>query len=224
MRVRGFLCGGVRMRRLRGNPLFMGGRGDEPVRGTSALTVEGDLPGSLAISLHGVLRSGILWTVSRSCSMGRAIRPSGYRIPAFIRTCSYECGRCSGEVDIQGVDLFSWYSSNAAGFFEFVDANITLLSKEDSAPAGKPDVWRGVRDAHSGHGRDRIFHAEGFDPIAPRGFRGGRTGRQGTGIQAVQKEGCNASPSILQHQSVLYIPSRARCFRDCGNVLDAAAA
>ena len=29
----------------------MGGRGDEPVRGTSALTVEGDLPGSLAISL-----------------------------------------------------------------------------------------------------------------------------------------------------------------------------
>lgn len=54
------------MQRLRGNPLFMGGRGDEPVRGTSALTVEGDLPGSLAISLHGVLRSGILWTVSRS--------------------------------------------------------------------------------------------------------------------------------------------------------------
>lgn len=58
----------------------MGGRGDEPVRGTSALTVEGDLPGSLAISLHGVLRSGILWTVSRSCSVGRPIRPSGYRI------------------------------------------------------------------------------------------------------------------------------------------------
>ncbi len=57
----------------------MGGRGDEPVRGTSALTVEGDLPGSLAISLHGVLRSGILWTVSRSCSVGRPIRPSGYR-------------------------------------------------------------------------------------------------------------------------------------------------
>ncbi len=55
------------MRRLRGNPLFMGGRGDEPVRGTSALTVEGDLPSSLAISLHDALRSSILWTVSRSC-------------------------------------------------------------------------------------------------------------------------------------------------------------
>ena len=45
----------------------MGGRGDEPVRGTSALTVEGDLPSSLAISLHDAPRSSILWTVSRSC-------------------------------------------------------------------------------------------------------------------------------------------------------------
>lgn len=79
----------------------MGGRD-----GISALAVEGDLLGSLAISLHGTLRSGILWTVSRSCPVGLPIRPSGYRIPAFIRTCSYECGRCSNEVDIQGVDLF----------------------------------------------------------------------------------------------------------------------
>ena len=30
-------------------------------------TVEGDLPSSLAISLHEALRSSILWTVSRSC-------------------------------------------------------------------------------------------------------------------------------------------------------------
>ena len=29
--------------------------------------VEGDLPSSLAISLHEALRSSILWTVSRSC-------------------------------------------------------------------------------------------------------------------------------------------------------------
>lgn len=84
----------------------MGGRGDEPVRGTSALTVEGDLPGSLAISLHEALRSGILWIASRSCPVGLPMRPSGYRIPAFIRTCSDECGRCSDEVDIQGVDRF----------------------------------------------------------------------------------------------------------------------
>ncbi|KGI75214.1 hypothetical protein HMPREF9463_00688, partial [Collinsella sp. 4_8_47FAA] len=34
---------------------------------TSALTVEGDLPSSLAISLHEAPRSSILWTVSRSC-------------------------------------------------------------------------------------------------------------------------------------------------------------
>lgn len=34
---------------------------------TSALTVEGDLPSSLAISLHDTPRSSILWTVSRSC-------------------------------------------------------------------------------------------------------------------------------------------------------------
>ena len=34
---------------------------------TSALTAEGDLPSSLAISLHDALRSSILWTVSRSC-------------------------------------------------------------------------------------------------------------------------------------------------------------
>ena len=34
---------------------------------TSALTVEGDLPSSLAISLHEALRSSILWIVSRSC-------------------------------------------------------------------------------------------------------------------------------------------------------------
>jgi len=37
---------------------------------TSALTVEGDLPGSLVISLHEALRPGILWTVSRSCLVG----------------------------------------------------------------------------------------------------------------------------------------------------------
>lgn len=103
MRVRGFLCGGVRMRRLRGNPLFMGGRD-----GISALIVEDDLLGSLAISLHEAPRSGIPWTVSRSCPVGRPIRPSGYRIPAFIRTCSDECGRCSDEVDIQGCRPFSW--------------------------------------------------------------------------------------------------------------------
>ena len=72
-----------------------------------------------------------------------------------------------------------------------------ILLLWSSAPAGKPDVWRGVRDTHSGHGRDRIFHAEGLDPIAPRGFRGVRTGRQGTGIQAVRKEGCNASSSFF---------------------------
>ena len=34
---------------------------------TSALTVEGDLPSSLAISLHDALRSSILWTVPLSC-------------------------------------------------------------------------------------------------------------------------------------------------------------
>ena len=34
---------------------------------TSALTAEGDLHSSLAISLHEALRSSILWTVSRSC-------------------------------------------------------------------------------------------------------------------------------------------------------------
>ena len=34
---------------------------------TSELTVEGDLPSSLAISLHEAPRSSILWTVSRSC-------------------------------------------------------------------------------------------------------------------------------------------------------------
>ena len=70
MRVRGFLCGGVRMRRLRGNPLFVGGRD-----GISALIVEGDLPGSLAISPHGTPRPGILWTVSRLCPVARPIRP-----------------------------------------------------------------------------------------------------------------------------------------------------
>lgn len=31
------------------------------------LTLTGDLPSSLAISLHDALRSSILWTVSRSC-------------------------------------------------------------------------------------------------------------------------------------------------------------
>ena len=40
----------------------MGGRD-----GISALIVEDDLLGSLAISLHEALRSSILWTVSRSC-------------------------------------------------------------------------------------------------------------------------------------------------------------
>ena len=40
----------------------MGGRD-----GISALIVEGDLPGSLAISLLEALRSSIPWTVFRSC-------------------------------------------------------------------------------------------------------------------------------------------------------------
>ena len=75
MRVRGFLCGGVRMRRLRGNPLFVGGRD-----GISALIVEGDLPGSLAISPHGTPRPGILWTVSRLCPVARPI-PQGIGFP-----------------------------------------------------------------------------------------------------------------------------------------------
>lgn len=39
----------------------MGGRD-----GISALIAEGDLPGSLTISLHGTLCSGILWTVPHS--------------------------------------------------------------------------------------------------------------------------------------------------------------
>lgn len=96
---------------------------------TSALTVEGDTcPAHLAISLHEALRSSILWTVSRSClvslplvlgtalrrpsrsfrtwrppiSRGRLVRPSGYRIPIFIRTCKDKYGKCSDEVDIQG--------------------------------------------------------------------------------------------------------------------------
>ena len=34
---------------------------------TSELTVEGDLPSSLAICLHEAPRSSILWTVFRSC-------------------------------------------------------------------------------------------------------------------------------------------------------------
>ena len=89
----------------------MGGRD-----GTSALTVEGDLPGSLAISLHGTLRSGILWTVSRSCLVGRPIRPSGYRILAFIRTFSDERERCSDAFDIQGVDLFLGTPQMRQGF------------------------------------------------------------------------------------------------------------
>lgn len=76
-----------------------------------------------------------------------------------------------------------------AGFFEFVDANITLLSKEGSVPAGKPDVWRGVRDTHSGHGRDRIFHAEGFDPTAPRGFRGGELAGREPGCRLSRRRG-----------------------------------
>ena len=35
-------------------------------------------------------------------SRGRPIRPSGYRVLTFIRTCADECGRCSDEVDNQG--------------------------------------------------------------------------------------------------------------------------
>ncbi|MED9798060.1 MAG: DegV family protein, partial [Collinsella aerofaciens] len=35
-------------------------------------------------------------------SRGRPIRPSGYRVPTFIRTCADECGRCSDKVDNQG--------------------------------------------------------------------------------------------------------------------------
>ena len=32
------------------------------------------------------------------------VRPSGYRVPTFIRTCADECRRCSDEVDNQGFD------------------------------------------------------------------------------------------------------------------------
>ena len=56
---------------------------------TSALTVEGDLPSSLAISLHEALRSSILWTVSRSClvSLPEALG-TAFSEPFFLfRTC-----------------------------------------------------------------------------------------------------------------------------------------
>lgn len=43
--------------------------------GISALAVEDDPLGPLAISLHGTPRSGIPWTVSRSFPVGRPIRP-----------------------------------------------------------------------------------------------------------------------------------------------------
>lgn len=36
-------------------------------------------------------------------SRGRPTRPSVYRIPTFSRTCTGECGRCSDEVDNQGL-------------------------------------------------------------------------------------------------------------------------
>ncbi len=41
----------------------------------SELTVEGDLPSPLAICLHEAPRSGILWTVFRSCLVGLPFDP-----------------------------------------------------------------------------------------------------------------------------------------------------
>lgn len=57
-----------------------------------------------------------------------------------------------------------------SGHSGFVDAIISLLSKEGSAPAGKPDVRYGVRDVSSGHERDRTFHVSGHDPKRPDTF------------------------------------------------------
>ncbi|MGV4327231.1 hypothetical protein ACM6RJ_10440, partial [Trueperella pyogenes] len=48
-------------------------------------------------------------------SRGRPIRPSGYRVPTFIRTCTDECGRCSDKVDNQGNEN---NVSSAIGFLE----------------------------------------------------------------------------------------------------------
>ncbi len=111
MRVRGFLCGGVRMRRLRGNPLFVGGRD-----GISALIFEGDLPGSLVISPHGTTRPHPLDRVPLvpSGSADPALRVSDF--PHSSGTRLDECGRCSDEVDIQGVDLFLGTPQMRQGF------------------------------------------------------------------------------------------------------------
>ena len=50
----------------------------------------------------------------------RPVRPSGYRVPTFIRTCADECGRCSDEVDNQGFDskrnlVFEIWTNSSSG-------------------------------------------------------------------------------------------------------------
>ena len=68
--------------------------------------------------------AGELVNLSRACappiSRGRRVRPSGYRVPTFIRTCADECGRCSDEVDNQGFDskrnlVFEIWTNSSSG-------------------------------------------------------------------------------------------------------------
>ena len=68
--------------------------------------------------------AGELVNLSRACappiSRGRPVRPSGYRVPTFIRTCADECGRCSDEVDNQGFDskrnlVFEIWTNSSSG-------------------------------------------------------------------------------------------------------------
>ena len=53
-----------------------------------------------------------------------------------------------------------------------------------------------MRDVSSGHGRETTFHAEGENPVAPRGFRGGRSGRQAN-RDIAYFEGGTSRPSLL---------------------------
>ena len=60
-----------------------------------------------------------------------------------------------------------------------VSVKMIALSKEGSAPAGKPDVRYGVRDVSSGHGRDTNPMNRGSTPMHPNAFgESGLAGRE----------------------------------------------
>ena len=85
-----------------------------------------------------------------------------------------------------------------------------MLLKESSDPAGKPDVWRGVRYTHSGHGRDRTSMHRGLTPLRLDGFGEGNLAGREPGNRFYEGRDLASLPFLYQPNRPHFIKHAAR--------------